>query len=240
MVEWISHRGLRKGCEENTERAFILAKTAGFTWLETDLRCTKDGVLVHAHDNDLQRVFGSSLIVEEAEYPDLTALRSPYGDSLLKFEQFASQFSELNWVLDVKPESAEKTVVALAGAPFRKIIEERLLGRIKFLFWDGNVQELFLRIFPRADCFARQSECWKAGLASLVRLPSFGGIVAGKTYSVPPDLCGVSLYSKGMFSRYHRKDAKVLAYLPVSKEQCQAAVAAGADFVLVNEDLFNS
>jgi glycerophosphoryl diester phosphodiesterase len=237
MVEWISHRGIRQGCRENTLKSFSLAEAAGFTWLETDLRCSADGVIVLSHDAELERVFASPGSVEQSDSRTLASVRSPEGDGLLFFDEFVQTFSAPNWVLDIKPESADAVVSALASDKYRGLISGRL-ERIRFLFWDGAVQKRLTDIFPQADCFARQSECWQAGLAALLHVPFLGGIKSGKTYAIPPELNGINLYTPALFSRFQSKGAKVLAYLPDRRDQADQAVQAGADYVLANEPLF--
>lgn len=52
-VIYVGHRGSKLGGVENTAEAFIEAAKAGFTSLETDVKVTKDGVLVCWHDDYL-------------------------------------------------------------------------------------------------------------------------------------------------------------------------------------------
>lgn len=51
-VVYVGHRGSKLAGVENTEEAFIEAAKAGFTSLETDIKVTKDGVLVCWHDDN--------------------------------------------------------------------------------------------------------------------------------------------------------------------------------------------
>lgn len=52
----IAHRGLANDCPENTLPAFRAALDAGADILETDVRVSKDGEVIIAHDSSLQRV----------------------------------------------------------------------------------------------------------------------------------------------------------------------------------------
>lgn len=54
-VIWISHRGLHQRHVENSLHAFEAAAEAGFHTLETDLRTTRDGLIVLHHDPALIR-----------------------------------------------------------------------------------------------------------------------------------------------------------------------------------------
>jgi glycerophosphoryl diester phosphodiesterase len=240
MVEWISHRGLRNGCSENSQLAFDLAIKAGFQWLETDLRCTSDRQLVLAHDPSLQRVFGKDVNVEDVPLRDIELFTDAFNQKILTFYDFIQRYSEVNWVLDIKEESAEETLSALSKSPFLSTLKERIPTRIKFLFWSVKSERRFLRVFPNADTFARESECWRAGLSAIIGMPQLGGFKVGKTYAIPPSLSGMDLYNDRIFSAYKCKSSKVLAYLPESPALCAKAVASGADYILANSDFFNN
>lgn len=239
MVEWISHRGLRVGCSENSQTAFDFAINAGFRWLETDLRCSSDGHVVLAHDASLLRVFGKEMMVENTPLRELELWSDPFNQKILSFNDFIKRYEQANWVLDIKEESAEKTLYTLSKSPFFSTIQERLPHRIKFLFWSGKTERKFLRVFPGADTFAREMHCWRAGLFAMAGLPVFAGIIPGKTYALPPFFLGRSLYNQRVFSGYKRNGAKVLAYLPDTRDLCLQAIDCGTDYVLSNEDFFN-
>lgn len=54
-VRSVNHRGYNSVAPENTIPAFELSKAHGFTWVETDISFTKDGVPVLLHDQDINR-----------------------------------------------------------------------------------------------------------------------------------------------------------------------------------------
>jgi len=69
----ISHRGEHDNIDvfENTLTAFDKARAHGVWGLECDIRWTKDLVPVIFHDADLQRLFGSPLIIGETLFEKL-------------------------------------------------------------------------------------------------------------------------------------------------------------------------
>ncbi len=69
----IAHRGYSFKYYENTESAFIGAGEHGSGGAETDVRITKDGVLVCSHGNTVDFKDGTSLKIDEATYEELTA-----------------------------------------------------------------------------------------------------------------------------------------------------------------------
>ena len=56
---WISHRGYCQNATENTIEAFDHAVKLGFSYLETDLRISRDCHLILSHDPSLHRLGGS-------------------------------------------------------------------------------------------------------------------------------------------------------------------------------------
>ena len=72
-----AHRGLYdsgNGVPENSLAAFRLAAEHGYG-AELDVRMTRDGVLVIAHDSDLKRMTGTDLSIEEHDYEEISGLR---------------------------------------------------------------------------------------------------------------------------------------------------------------------
>lgn len=66
----IAHRGCHKNHGENTLEAFKEAMENDFA-IETDIRITKDGVLVCYHDRYLKRLLGSKGKISEYTYSEI-------------------------------------------------------------------------------------------------------------------------------------------------------------------------
>lgn len=69
----IAHRGFSANYPDNTEIAFIKAAENGSGGAETDVRITKDGILVTNHNDEVVFEDGTELLVAEATYEELTA-----------------------------------------------------------------------------------------------------------------------------------------------------------------------
>lgn len=70
-----AHRGASACAPENTMRSFRLGVRLGANGIETDIRRTKDGVLVLFHDRDLFRLTGVRGTVSALSFAELSALR---------------------------------------------------------------------------------------------------------------------------------------------------------------------
>lgn len=71
-----AHRGGAHEFEENTMEAFRGSYDAGLRGFETDVRMTKDGVLVILHDDKLERTYNATGSVEEMTADELRAVTS--------------------------------------------------------------------------------------------------------------------------------------------------------------------
>lgn len=74
-IKMIAHRGL-SGLElENTCPAFVAAGVKSYYGIETDVHVTRDGKYILCHDDDLKRIAGLDLVVEETDFDTLRAVR---------------------------------------------------------------------------------------------------------------------------------------------------------------------
>ncbi|NQZ10932.1 MAG: hypothetical protein HRT35_27580 [Algicola sp.] len=230
---WISHRGLCQNADENTLASFNAAAQAKFHYLETDLRTTKDNHIVLCHDQTLSRISAMESTIEidvtTKTRAELTAVNLSKGSPLLFLDQFFAEFGHLGHVFDIKIETGLKVIELLAGFDID-------LKKTIFLCWSPEQQQALLERYPDANCFARESECRRAGFSILLKMPFLGGIQTAKTYSVTPFFKGLPVLKQNLVARYHRYGAKVLAYLPETQEEAQMALDANVDYVLSNHD----
>ena len=237
MPHWISHRGIDKIVAENSLESFKLAVEGGYESLETDLRTTVDGAIILAHDDDLTRVANQSLKVSKSTYAEVSSVRLADGQNVLSFEQFVEIFAGQSWVFDIKPETGESTIRQLYNWATKRHSIDWLSDQARFLFWSKKQERFFKRLFPRGQCMARKSQCYRAGVSSLSGLSALGKIESGVTYSLPPRFLGMNLYSKKIVEKYHKRGAKLLAFLPSTENQIDQAIEAGFDEILFDSEI---
>lgn len=140
-----AHRGASEYAPENTLQSFHLGVQLGANGIETDVRRTKDGVLVLFHDPDLMRVCGVEGNVSDYTYQELmqftvknektdTFDRIPTLEELLKYFgwrdlTFAIEIKDPDIEADViamldKYNMKEKTVITAFEFPFIKRVKE--------------------------------------------------------------------------------------------------------------------
>ena len=73
-VKMVAHRGA-SGLElENTNTAFVVAGNRTYYGIETDVHVTKDEQIAVFHDDNLQRIAGVDLVVEESTLEELQSI----------------------------------------------------------------------------------------------------------------------------------------------------------------------
>ena len=113
-----AHRGASAYAPENTMRAFRLGVKMGANGIETDIRKTKDGVLVLFHDETMLRLTGRDVRIEDLTFDELTAIEIPSPDGtasdtvprLSTFLSFAKE-QPVCLALEIKADGIEPEVL---------------------------------------------------------------------------------------------------------------------------------
>ncbi len=103
------HRGVRVGAPENTMEAFHKAAQAGVDMIETDIRLTRDGVLVLMHDDTIDRTTKGTGKVCELTYAQLHEM-APEVPTLREFLEGTKIYEGLTYNFELKdyPEHGEE------------------------------------------------------------------------------------------------------------------------------------
>lgn len=233
-VIWISHRGYHQDCTDNTKKAFDAALLGGFQHLEIDLRSTSDGHIVLHHDATLLRTCGQNRAVDSMRLKEWRELQTIDHQKLLSFEEFMQSYAGCSWIFDIKPESGLRTLHLLKQWSQRKKAESWLNAQARFNLHNQASERLASVLFPEIPRLASERACYRAGVAVLFRLGGLSGIEQGRTYSLPRYFLGTDLFNSRMVQAYHRRGARVLAYLPEQDHDVKAAISAGFDEIMTN------
>lgn len=145
-----SHRGESKFACENTMTAFYLAALVGSDGIETDVRKTKDDVLVLIHDKTIDRTSKNSGKVSNSTYKELLKIdfgNEKYkGEKIVRLEDFLNYFAnkEIYILLEIKERGYEDDIVRILSKynnPFITIISFKydILEKIRLLSDDINL-----------------------------------------------------------------------------------------------------
>jgi len=237
----IAHRGASGHAPENTLAAFALAGEMGADAIETDLRLTRDGVVVAVHDADLQRTTGANGMVAgmtAAEVRELNAAARWQGSArfpkqaiptLDQVMQVAREKS-LRCYLEIKAtrDGATEKVVAealrTAGAARHVVIsfDEEVLRRVRQIepaLTIGLLTEKHgASCLDRADALGAQQvlpreDCVTESLVAAARARGFSVIVW--TVDEPARMLALSKTGvAGIITNYPDRLASVIRNLP--------------------------
>jgi len=79
---FIAHRGCQSLAPENTIPSFTCAARLGLQAIETDVRISKDGLLVCSHDDSLKRMFALKKKISTTDYAELKTFVPTKGNGL--------------------------------------------------------------------------------------------------------------------------------------------------------------
>lgn len=100
-----AHRGASAYTPENTMLAFYTGLYMGANGIETDVQCTKDGVLVLFHDDTVDRMTNGTGNLADFTLAELKALditRNGLADKIVVFEDFLQHFAFRDMVFAVE------------------------------------------------------------------------------------------------------------------------------------------
>jgi glycerophosphoryl diester phosphodiesterase len=120
-----AHRGGAAVGDENSMAAFDRAVAAGYTYLETDVHATRDGVSVVFHDETLDRMLARPGRVEDLTWGDLAAVRTAGAVVVPRLADVLDAYPEARFNIDLKSDAAvEPTLEVLrrAGARDRVLL----------------------------------------------------------------------------------------------------------------------
>ena len=156
-IKMIAHRGV-SGLElENTCPAFVAAGVKSYYGIETDVHVTADGKFIVCHDDNLKRVAGLDMVIEESNFDDLRAVRMKDTDGktmradlfLPTLEEYISicRKYDKQAILELKNEMPKEKVWEIA-----EIIKDMgWFARTTFISFAGNNLVWLKEKYPKAD-----------------------------------------------------------------------------------------
>lgn len=118
-----AHRGGGRESPENSLAAFRHATALGFTYLETDIRPTRDGVAVVHHDARLERTTDGHGLVRDRTWQEMRSVRLNDGSTPLRLEELLEEFPDAHFTVDAKEAGS---VVAMTDAIRRSTASDRV------------------------------------------------------------------------------------------------------------------
>jgi glycerophosphoryl diester phosphodiesterase len=191
-----AHRGGASDNPENTMPAFRHAVDLGYTYLETDVHTTRDGVLVAFHDADLARTCDRPGRIEQLTWAELSQVRVAGREPIPRFEALVEEFPEARFNVDCKSDEAVDGLIA----SLRRL---DCLDRVCV----GSFNDRRLRRLRDA---LGDALCSSFGPAQIAALTSLGRVPwGGEVAQVPVRVGPLTVVSERSVDRAHRRGLQV-------------------------------
>lgn len=139
----IAHRGGATEVAENTWSAVEHVVKLGLEWMETDLRATRDGVVVLAHDPDLARTAGDPRAIADLTWEELAGLDAGDGREAVRLDEVLDAYPQLCLNVDLKESAVVQGAIQAVRAA-------DALERVRFASFSGRRLAVLRRQEPRA------------------------------------------------------------------------------------------
>lgn len=188
-----AHRGGTSDHPENTLPAFQHAVDLGYTFLETDVHATSDGVLVAFHDAELDRVTDRSGAIADLPWSEVSRARIDGREPIPLFEDLMEAFPDARVNIDCKADTAVEPLIA----SLRRLdcLDRVLVGS----FSDARLRRL------RSEF--RDLLCTSFGPMQITAL-RIGGFVpwGGQVAQVPVRSGPITIVTRRVVDRAHRRN----------------------------------
>lgn len=234
----IGHRGACGHAPENTLASFELAAKLGATWIELDVKETKDGVLIIMHDDTLDRTSNGKGAVANAPLKHIQTLDagSWYSEKFAKekiptLEESVTLFSHFNLGvnLEIKPCPNKETSTAVAVANF---IKEK---------WPSNIPKPLISSFSMESLLIAKNENPDLIIGALFEglLPDNWEDLAKKVQAFSIHLDD-EIVTPEMISQIKNKGYSVLVYTVNSKKRAEELFQMGVTSIFTNYPEYSS
>ena len=226
-TKMVAHRGLSDIEPENTNASFIAAGNRSYFGIETDIHRTKDGHFVVCHDDNLKRIAGVDINVEESDLADIQAVTlfdkdgtkdriDLHPTTLESYIKICKKY-EKHSVLELKSEFTDEEIARII-----EIIRAfDYLDNVTFIsFFYDNLTKI-RKILPNQSAqflFSKFSE------------EIFDKVVADK---LDVDICYLAI-NKELIDRFHEAGIVVNAWTVNDPALGEKLAAWGIDYITTN------
>ena len=226
---FIAHRGCQSLAPENTIPSFVCAARLGLQAIETDVRLSKDGVMVCSHDDSLKRMFGLKQKVSETAYAEFKSLVPVKRNGLTVWPKETLRIPTFGEYLDICEKYDAVPFIETKGdvAVVKPVLDEvrrRGLARVAVL---SSVQFDHIREARRCDkdIFIHHIFSKPEQLDELAAMGNAGLSYNYKDISTVPD---------GLVERVHAKGVKMCLRAGDTPEAVAKMTALGLDYIPTN------
>jgi len=222
-----AHRGASKLAPENTLAAFQFAYDLGFKIIETDVRCSTDGIVYAFHDDTLQRMVGDVRKIEDLTSHQIDELRIDGEHSIPKLRNLYEAFPQAYFNLDAKSWNCVEPLIALVDRVSAK--ERTCFGS----FSQARLDAITGRIsgYTPARSFGTRGTLGLYLNYLLNRSISVNQTCA----QLPVKRYGVTLVNSGTLRYYRSLGLKTYVWTVNDAEEMQRLIDIGVDGIMTDD-----
>ena len=242
LPKLIGHRGVRDLCPENTLESISKAFDFGLTYVEIDVKISKDGVPILLHDDTLDRTTNGTGIAVDFEYSHLKKLDAGQFFHNIKTNNFIPTLAD---VLDLcKSRNGNLNIELKPNLNYEKINVHKILEATK----DIKDIEIFYSSFD-INSFIEISNIYINSNRSFL-IDSFDEYSLTDLFSITKkydaNICGLNrkIISKEIIDKIKDNDLKVTVYSEknITKTEANEYFKIGVDSIFIDDpsELINS
>ena len=220
-----AHRGGTSHHPENTLAAFRHAVELGYTYLETDVHATADGVLVAFHDPDLARTCARPGRIDELPWSEVSEARVDGREPIPLFEDLMEEFPEARVNIDCKADGAVEPLIAA----LRKLdcLDRVCVGS----FSDRRLRKLRSAFGERL--------CSSFGPFQILSWRFLGGRApwGGQAAQISTDYGPLRLVTEASVARSHRRGYQVHVWTIDEPDEMRRLLDIGVDGIMTDRPL---
>jgi glycerophosphoryl diester phosphodiesterase len=231
-----AHRGWHLGelaGMESSLAAFRRAAVEGYHYLETDVRATRDGVVVVIHDATLDRTTDRSGEIEKLDWAAVRAARVGGREPLCRLDDLLEELPRALLNIDVKADSAVAPVldllrrtrgwdrVCIASFSEARLQRLRTAAGPRLLTSMGTASAVALRL--RSVSLSRRS------VRRSEPMP-----IRGKLAQLPVRMCGLKVVDRALVRCAHHRGLEVHAWTVDQAVEMQALLDLGVDGLITD------
>jgi glycerophosphoryl diester phosphodiesterase len=222
----MAHRGGAKHPDnigyENSLHAFQNAVDLGYTYLETDLHATSDGVVIAFHDHRLDRVTDRTGVVAELPWSEVSKAKINGHEPIPRLDELLEQFPDIRFNLDIKAEGGlepSAAVLKAANAIDRVCVSS---------FSQSRVRRIRKLLGPRLCTGYGEWEI------ALIRFLPFAPPSAGASLQIPQGYGPLRVLTPGLIERAHARGKQVHVWTVDDPALMRRLLDAGVDGIITD------
>ncbi len=221
----IAHRGGTEVAFENTFEAFADAYALGYRWLETDVQISKDGVLYAIHDNNLKRVVGININIDQLNSDDLDQILISGKHRIPRLDLLLRNFCDVTFNLDAKNINAAKALVNLINSD--KSFQNLCLGSFSHKTIN-YIREFLRRDLPTS--FSRLEVFWLVLDIKFNKEAKYNA----SYLQIPKSYLGYKLVSKKLLDYCKKNGIKVHVWTINERNEMKNLIGMGVDGIMTD------